>query len=686
MTLGGVTVETFDEANFKSGVAKTFGGEPELVQILDVSEVSRRRSLLASGVKVDFQIVAVDASDATMIAAELVKESNKGKMLESLKAEGVPVTSIVAVESTSVDLDSAAPTRAVHGTLLVYGMGAEKVTEAVVTEFLKKESKASDVIVGKTPEGKSLGEIKGFMFNVTGIDADNFIPFLTMLRVMPTAHMDISGAGIYATGITHPSFETCPTGSTWMDALKVHEGGESKKAISMLHRILECTSHAAGGKEASTEFDANNYNILGFITRNMTTPDLVKSEIYYKRALQLSPLHTGALGYLGELYMKLGKNVLARSLLATMTMKACPKIEGECEDRIFLMNKLNERGVSTDLPTAVDVVKSTFTVATELLTMTGLVSTIGALKGSYTLFLPTDDAFRAELSNAASGEQMAAMSAKEVASMLLSANGEEAVKALLLNHVMPDAMVMSYDVGSPTTSVKMAGGSEMVLSKDSNEMLMNFGSDVIVLPAYINMVGAPNGPNEMGAVIHGVSGLIFPPPAPSAPKEVQIDYIGLYDNANARSMTAELGTTLVFEWTGRHNVYEMASKEAFEKCDFTNAKMLGDTSPLKVTIDKVPVYYACEIGSHCSEGQKLAVTSSGAPAPTTTPAAPTMTAMTTTMKMTTTTTKMTTTAKTTKAQVKVVTTNAPTDIQTSSAGMDRATTAVLVVVGAALVA
>ena len=151
-------------------------------------------------------------------------------------------------------------------------------------------------------------------------------------------------------------------------------------------------------------------------------------------------------------------------------------------------------------------------------------------------------------------------------------------------------------------------------------------------------------------------------------------------------MTAELGTTLVFEWTGRHNVYEMASKEAFEKCDFTNAKMLGDTSPLKVTIDKVPVYYACEIGSHCSEGQKLAVTSSGAPAPTTTPAAPTTTAMTTTMKMTTTTTKMTTTAKTTKAQVKVVTTNAPTDIQTSSAGMDRATTAVLVVVGAALVA
>lgn len=75
----------------------------------------------------------------------------------------------------------------------------------------------------------------------------------------------------------------------------------------------------------------------------------------------------------------------------------------------------------------------------------------------------------------------------------------------------------------------------------------------------------------------------------------------------AQSYTAKGGEVLKLEWSGSHNVYQMASKEAFDSCNFEGAKNLGGTSPVEVTITEKETYLSCEVGSHCQNGQKLAV-------------------------------------------------------------------------------
>lgn len=64
-----------------------------------------------------------------------------------------------------------------------------------------------------------------------------------------------------------------------------------------------------------------------------------------------------------------------------------------------------------------------------------------------------------------------------------------------------------------------------------------------------------------------------------------------------------------FNWSGVHNVYEMASKAAYDSCDFKDAKNLGEATGVVVTGNTGDVkYYSCEIGSHCTKGQKVAIT------------------------------------------------------------------------------
>merc|ERR1711957_84743 len=64
-----------------------------------------------------------------------------------------------------------------------------------------------------------------------------------------------------------------------------------------------------------------------------------------------------------------------------------------------------------------------------------------------------------------------------------------------------------------------------------------------------------------------------------------------------------------FNWIGGHNVYEMADKDAYDACSFAGAKNLGDTSPVAVSADVGKTkYYSCDVGSHCSYGQKVAIT------------------------------------------------------------------------------
>ena len=76
--------------------------------------------------------------------------------------------------------------------------------------------------------------------------------------------------------------------------------------------------------------------------------------------------------------------------------------------------------------------------------------------------------------------------------------------------------------------------------------------------------------------------------------------------------------TITFKWSFTHNVYEMPSAAAMDSCDFSGAKEIaGSSSGGSVTVDAPAAgetkYYACEVGSHCNAGQRVAITSEGAP-------------------------------------------------------------------------
>ena len=87
-----------------------------------------------------------------------------------------------------------------------------------------------------------------------------------------------------------------------------------------------------------------------------------------------------------------------------------------------------------------------------------------------------------------------------------------------------------------------------------------------------------------------------------------------------------IGDKLSFKYTAFHNVYLMPSQEAYESCDFSAATELASVSygggegdiPNKyeaVTTATGTLYFACQIASHCAQGQKIAVTVKAAPAP-----------------------------------------------------------------------
>merc|ERR1711865_904704 len=100
---------------------------------------------------------------------------------------------------------------------------------------------------------------------------------------------------------------------------------------------------------------------------------------------------------------------------------------------------------------------------------------------------------------------------------------------------------------------------------------------------------------------------------------VHVPWTAGFDDASARTKTVTTGDTLHFMWTGSHNVFKMASETAYTNCDFTGATDLGSTSPVSYELasgQAGPWYFACQVGQHCQNGQKLAVTEGTTTAPT----------------------------------------------------------------------
>ena len=101
------------------------------------------------------------------------------------------------------------------------------------------------------------------------------------------------------------------------------------------------------------------------------------------------------------------------------------------------------------------------------------------------------------------------------------------------------------------------------------------------------------------------------------------------------SYNVVVGYKLSFRYSSYHNVYLMASEDAYDSCDFTGATELVSTS-LGSGSDVTPpnlyeavvtaagmFYFACQVSGHCDMGQKVAITvdtaASTQPSPPSTP-------------------------------------------------------------------
>ena len=106
----------------------------------------------------------------------------------------------------------------------------------------------------------------------------------------------------------------------------------------------------------------------------------------------------------------------------------------------------------------------------------------------------------------------------------------------------------------------------------------------------------------------------------AAAAAANVDWESMHPSSSANTLSAGAGETVTFSWTDTHDVWLMADEAAYNSCSFTGATeihstsvKIGDVSGLGET-----KYYACNVGSHCESGQKIAITWAGTatPAPT----------------------------------------------------------------------
>ena len=92
-----------------------------------------------------------------------------------------------------------------------------------------------------------------------------------------------------------------------------------------------------------------------------------------------------------------------------------------------------------------------------------------------------------------------------------------------------------------------------------------------------------------------------------------MDWTTGFSESNAPTITALIGDVLSFEWSGNHNVYQMASRDAMENCDFSGATQIchsansASGNDCTYTIAELPVYFSCDKYGHCEGNQVLVV-------------------------------------------------------------------------------
>lgn len=112
---------------------------------------------------------------------------------------------------------------------------------------------------------------------------------------------------------------------TLVEAKTLIDTGEYEKALALLTPMADANPD-----------NADAFNLIGFASRK--SGDLDRAGTAYERALQLDPVHLGALEYQGELFLTLGSIQKAEANLARLAT-LCP---AGCEEADDLAEAITE--------------------------------------------------------------------------------------------------------------------------------------------------------------------------------------------------------------------------------------------------------------------------------------------------------------------------------------------------------
>ena len=132
-----------------------------------------------------------------------------------------------------------------------------------------------------------------------------------MLAAYIFSFLLLVGAGGLPTSNSSGSSSTGSSGGETSSIVNPLNALELKNGLNMVQSLVYGKKYKKAEKrlislEVKFPQNADIQNYLGFVSRKMDK--LGKSDAYYKKALQINPMHKGALEYQGELFLQY-KNV-----------------------------------------------------------------------------------------------------------------------------------------------------------------------------------------------------------------------------------------------------------------------------------------------------------------------------------------------------------------------------------------
>tara|TARA_Y100001958_G_C21231733_1_gene557542 strand:- start:1862 stop:2296 length:435 start_codon:yes stop_codon:yes gene_type:complete len=131
-----------------------------------------------------------------------------------------------------------------------------------------------------------------------------------MKTVLTLILMFLLSLNVFAAGSDDDNTITKPR--AYKSAIKLIKKENYSKAIAVLEKVLKNTKY---------QKDPDILNEYAFALRK--SGDLSKAEVFYNKALDISPKHKGALEYLGELYVDTKRKDKANLLLSKLKNCRC---------------------------------------------------------------------------------------------------------------------------------------------------------------------------------------------------------------------------------------------------------------------------------------------------------------------------------------------------------------------------